>query len=405
MFLNRVYPPGRGATGRVLQDLARSFAQEGWHVTVIASGPVAKRELDGSVRVIRVKGAERPSGFFAYFLIWIRMLYMALRVKPRHLVVTMSDPPLVVVAGWIIAKIKKSRHINWCHDLYPDVMPALDFELPPFVMKALHALSRAAMKRCEKVIVPGRCMARRLTFEHLGANRVAMIPNWPDLELVNGVAHEEKSFHPPPLEIDGARSYEDLLKEGQRFRVLYAGNVGRAHPIDTILDAAEILQEECADIEIVFVGDGDRFDYIAQQRAGRGLDNVRFLPWQPSDRLQEIMESGDVHLISMKDEAAGLIVPCKLYAALAVARPCILIGPEQSETAKVIKDFHTGRVVHQGNARELAEAVKYYRENGAAWFEAHGGAAQAREVFTPSSSIEAWKERAWDAVQADLKAG
>ena len=123
--MNRVYPPVHGATGRVLRDLAESFAREGWHVTVVSAGERAGEERRNGVRIIRVKGAERPSNVFVYMLIWLKMLIMALRLKGRHVVVSMSDPPLVVVAGSIVARIKKSRHINWCHDVYPEVMPAL----------------------------------------------------------------------------------------------------------------------------------------------------------------------------------------------------------------------------------------------------------------------------------------
>ena len=58
LFMNRVYPPVRGATGRVLRDLAKSFAREGWHVTIITTGPKASKERDGGIRIIRVKALE-----------------------------------------------------------------------------------------------------------------------------------------------------------------------------------------------------------------------------------------------------------------------------------------------------------------------------------------------------------
>ena len=403
LFINRVYPPVRGATGRVLRDLARSFAREGWHVTIITTGPVAKREREGGIRIIRVKGAERPRGIFSYMWIWLKMLYTAMRLKSRHLIVTMSDPPLLVVAGGIIARFKKSHHINWCHDLYPDVIPALGYKMPGFMIKLFKRLSRRAMKSCDRVIVTGRCMARHLTLDGINPKLITMIPNWPDIEILETPesGKGEGTFF-KANDVNGAKPYEQLLKEKQKFRVLYAGNIGRAHPVDSILDAAEILQKEAKDIEFLFVGDGKRFDYIAKERDKRGLENIRFLPHQPIECLRDVMESGDLHLITMKEEAAGLVVPSKLYSALAVARPCIFIGPSHSETAKVISDFCTGKIVANGDARALADAIKHYRMSGEEWFAAHGGAVRAREVFTPSGSIDAWMERAWDSVQEDL---
>lgn len=402
--MNRVYPPVRGATGRVLRDLAKSFAREGWHVTIITTGPKSIKERDGGIRIIRVKAPERPRGSFSYLLIWIKMLFVTLRIKGRHLVVTLSDPPLVVVAGRIVAAVKKSRHIHWCHDLYPDVLPALGIKMPGFLMKFFKAQSRKAMQSCDKVIVTGRCMAKHLTYEGLNPKQITTISNWPDIEILEAPVPDDGDgqFFTVPS-VNGARPYNELLKEKQKFRVLYAGHIGLAHPIDAIIDAAEMLEDELTDVEFVFVGDGEKFDYIAQERTKRGLENIRLLPFQPVERLREVMESGDLHLVSMKEEAAGFIVPSKLYTAIAVARPCIFMGPVQSETAKVIKDFQTGKIVPQGDAKALADAIRSYRMSGEEWFAAHGGAAKAREVFTPSGSIDAWMERAWDSVQEDLR--
>ena len=127
------------------------------------------------------------------------------------------------------------------------------------------------------------------------------------------------------------------------------------------------------------------------------------LPYQPASRLKDLMESGDVHLVSMHEQAAGMIVPVKLYSALAVHRPCILVGPALCETAKVIEDFKVGSVIPQGNAKRLAEDIRQLRENSDKWFAAYEGAKAASEVFLPQESINAWMQRAWSVVDQDLK--
>lgn len=407
LFLNRVYPPSHGATGRVLRDLARSFAREGWQVTVITTGEKAAKERDGGIRVIRIKASQNPSNIFVYLSIWVRMLVKALRQPPTHLLVTMSDPPLLIVAGRIIKRFKKNRHINWCHDLYPDIFPALGFPLPGFVMNFFKNMVQRAMMDCDKVIVIGRCMARQLSLSGLDPRQMTMIPNWPDFELftaredmnLSAAAHTQMSS----VAVNGFRAHEEQLKAPPKFRVLYAGNIGRAHPIDTILGAAEILHDENPEIEFVFVGEGSRFDDLAHERTQRGLDNIRLMPYQPIGRLREVMESGDLHLVSVKEEAAGFLVPSKLYAALAVGRPCIFLGPAQSEAAKVISDFKAGIVMPQGDARQLADAIKTFRFSSEAWFDAQTGAVSAGQIFVPQEAIDAWIERAWHVVEPDLR--
>lgn len=403
VFINRVYPPQRGATGRVLRDLARAFAEEGWRVTVVTTGQRPRREHDGLIRLIRVKAACKTKKTHSYIGVWAKLFWAALNLPRHDLVVTMTDPPLMVVAGRIISSLKGSRHIHWCQDLYPDILPALGYKMPSGRLRFYHKLSRRAMRKCDKVVTIGRCMARKLTHSGIDPRKVAVIPNWPDFELLppgeHGVTRRRKVRRVSGVK--GARPFDLLLTDGaeRKFRVLYSGNLGRAHPLDTVLKAAEILHGQHPEIEFVFVGDGPNYERLAQERSRRGLDNIRLLPFQPASRLRELMESGDLHLITMKHESSGMLVPCKLYAAFAVGRPCILVGPEDCEPAQVIGDFKAGCIVPQGDADRLAAEISRYRMSAEDWFQAHEGAAEAGRVFVPQESFSAWIKRASDVVQ------
>ncbi|MDB5491885.1 MAG: glycosyl transferase group 1 family protein [Micavibrio sp.] len=412
LFLNRVYPPVRGATGRVLRDLARAFVRDGWDVTVVTTGTAEREEKDGPIRIVRVAAALKNKSVFGYAGVWFKLLRAGMKLPAHDLVITMTDPPMLITAGQMIAKSKKSRHMHWCQDLYPDLLPTLGINLPDFMLGLLRKQSRRDMGACDKVVTIGRCMARNLTHSGVDAKKISVIPNWPDFELIpgrgprfsvksrfrraNGDAANAKEAAAAAV----ARPHEQLFRDGDnpKFRVLYSGNLGRAHPIGTVLDAAEILGREAPDVELVFVGDGTGQDRLMAERARRRLENIRFLPWQPASRLRELMESGDVHLISMTHDAAGMLVPSKLYSALAVARPCIFIGPAQSEAARVINDFKAGRVVSQGDAEGLANTIMDFRNSGEMWMAAHQGAGQAGRIFIPDESLNAWLKRARDVV-------
>lgn len=391
IFFNRVYPPGRGATGRVLQELARSFAKKKWHVTVITTGPKPDTSFDGPIKVVRVKGASKPCSSLSYAWIGLKMLFAGLKHPTHDLVVSMTDPPMfVILADWI-ARIKKSDHMHWCQDLYPDIFPALGKKIPSLFISFLKRKAYQAISRTKKTVVIGRCMARQLAMNGIDPRSITVIPNWPNFELVR--VNGKKSFNEMTSN-SSLKEAETILKAPLKFRVLYAGNLGLAHPYDSILGAAELLKDEHPEIEFVFVGDGPRFDYIARERSKRELDNIRLMPFQPTEMLRDVMESGDVHLISMRDEAAGCLVPSKLYSALAVQRPVVFIGPEQSEVAKVIKDFKAGQIVAQNAPQSLADTIKRYRNDSDSWFEAQKGAAKAGHVFVPNEAIKAWIKRA-----------
>lgn len=407
VFVNRVYPPQRGATGRVLHDLARSFAKEGWAVTIITTGDKKSRSQDRlGINVVRTKGAEKPSGMLSYIWIWLKLLILTLRAPKAHLVVTLTDPPLLAVVGHIVKKIKRCRHIHWCQDMYPDLVPVMFKRFPKFLMPMMNWLSAKALRGADKIIVIGRCMARHMTLRGLNPRKLTMIPNWPDYDLVQ--ASNSNTRRVPKIhllqesDVDGAKPFTNQVKGDLKFRVMYAGNIGLTHPIRSILEAAEILAQSSPEIEFCFMGSGARFDEIASVRAEKGLENIKLMPYQPLSKLRDVLSSADVHLISMKEEAAGLLVPCKLYSALAVERPCIFIGPAHSEVAKVIDDFEAGSVVSQSDAKGLVEAILKYRHDSESWYAAHSGARDAANVFVPKEAINAWIERAWTVVKDDV---
>lgn len=402
LLINRVYPPARGASGRVLRDLARGFADKGWDVRILTTAPKASLEKDGDVRIQRVKCTMKGKSVFSYIKVWFTLLMAAKKHSAPSLVVTMTDPPMTILIGRIIAKMKKCRHMHWCHDLYPDLLPYVGLPLPQPIMQTLKKHARRSMKKSDKVVVIGRCMAKQLTHSGVEPSRVAVIPNWPDYEILDPskAGSDCKPFQLKNPENVRPRDLQ-VKDDSPRFRVLYAGNLGRMHPVQSLLDAALFLQER-PEIEFCFVGDGPNYDRLAQERAKRGIENICLLPYQPVKRLRYVMESGDVHVVSLREEAAGLLVPCKFYSALAVGRPTIFIGPEDCEIARVIKDFNAGTVVPQREPAKLIEAITEYRLNSDKWFAHQTGAAEAGKVFTPDQSIDAWIKRAEDSLVEPL---
>ena len=395
IFMNRVYPPAHGATGRLLRDLARSFVREGWQVTIITTGAQSSSEQDGAIRVIRVKAAAKPRSIGAYLWTLFTMTMAALRRPKSDLIVTMTDPPLSAVAGHMIKTLKGSRHIHWAQDIYPDLLPVLGKAPSNRLMNAASAMARKALKACDKIIVIGRCMGKHLVKSGIDSSQITFIPNWPDLELVSPITAKGTPTITPE------QSFFTPEETPRRFRVLYAGTLGLAHPVETILKAAEILQDTCPIVEFVFVGEGAGYDDLAAERSRRHLDNIRLLPYQPVGRLKDLMQSGDMHLVSMHKDAAGLLVPCKLYSALAAHRPCIFLGPAASEAAKTIRDYKAGTVMPQGRPQKLAEQIQTYVQDAQLWYAAHQGAIAASEIYTPKQSIRAWIKRAKSIVESD----
>lgn len=399
LLINRVYPPARGASGRMLRDVAREMARAGWKVTVLTTGEKTFSEMDGAITVKRVSAPLDPRNAVSYGIVLWRLYRAALKVPRHDLVVTMTDPPMMVTMGRRIAARKRSGHMHWCHDLYPDLLGPLGVRMPQFALKSLNKAARRAMNRCGKVIAVGRCMARHLAHTGVETGRITFVPNWPDLELIDPARKDRPRDIRLKQDVTMAKPADQLHRDDSpRFRILYAGNIGRAHPMKAVFEAAEKLSAY-PEIEFVFVGEGPAHDRLAAERARRGLQNIRLMPYQPVSLLKDLMESGDLHLVSMRSDTAGLLVPCKFYSAVAAGRPIVYVGPAETEVGKMIRDYGCGAIINQGDGETLAQAILYFRNDPDAWFHAQQGAEAAANDSRPIKSILTIMKEAETAIQ------
>jgi glycosyltransferase involved in cell wall biosynthesis len=229
------------------------------------------------------------------------------------------------------------------------------------------------LKTCAHVVVPSKCI-KQTVLKKTGVreNKLSIVPNWVDMRMLRSPQENEQAHLP------------------LKFRVLYAGSLSRANPIRTMVQAASLLQNEQSDIEFLFIGSGPKFDFLARERARMGLDNIRLLPYQPREKMRRILESGDIHLISMRHSAAGFLFPRRLYDAFSVKRPVVFIGPSESEIKQILHDYQAGVTIPQGRPDLLARTIKHLRDIGEDWHLLHQGAAHAGDVFTPEHSQNKW---------------
>ncbi len=323
LFINRVYPPASGVTGQLLADLAPALVEQGFEVTVLTTLPDTAIPVSESIRGVQV---ERVRGLpFTHDVIWRRMLaylslylallWRALRLPGSDVVVTMTDPPLLLLLGPIIALCKRSRLVHWAQDIYPEVAEELGVLRRRGVVATIcRFVSTFALKRNFKVVVVGRCMKQYLLERRIPPRLLEVIPNWfPGLQAQTDAA-------------DGIafRAEQKLLG---KLLLMYSGNFGLAHSFDGILAAARDLQTKRPEILFVLVGDGPRLDELKTKAAELSLNNLLLLPPQPLENVLETLAGADIHLVTMREELCGLVVPSKIYGVLNVGRPCIFIGP------------------------------------------------------------------------------
>ena len=392
LVVNRVYPPQAGATGQLLADLLDSLSAQGWDSEVLASqvSPIAPADVRRNLVVVsRASGLtlSRSSLFkrmLSYLSLYPAFFFRALRTRRSEILVTLTDPPLLLLLGPFLKWIKRYRLIHWAQDLYPEVAEELGV-LPKNGLPArvLRACSTWALRRHDVIVAIGSCMRERLLQRGIAASQIVVIPNWNLSEAASGVAGLGD------LPADGS-VFRASHSWGDRFVVMYSGNFGLAHPFEAIVEAARQLDRGDRRVLFVFVGEGAN---LATVKEGvRDLSNVAWLPYQPIELLGQCLRAADVHLASMHDRTCGLVVPSKVYGIIAAERPCLFLGPAESEVARLIAESGCGRVLRSDDGAALASAISELANDPERMRAMRRAAAALGPRVSREAAVAAWQQ-------------
>ena len=265
----------------------------------------------------------------------------ALLLSGLDTIVVSTAPPMASFVGWVVGALRRVRVVYWPMDLNPDQAIALGFAREgALTVRVLEWLNRAILRRADVVIALDHAMARRLERKRPIGDKLVVVPPWAEDDDLPEVNPQENPF----------RAAHGLA--GKRV-IMYAGTLGLANPVRTLLEAAEQFEDE-RDLLFLFVGGGAGMSEVRE----RNRPNVRWLPYQPFDQLHYSLSAGDVHVVSLGDEMAGIVHPCKVYGAMARARPILYIGPSESHVTEMMDEANFGWQVRHG---DVAGAVAVIR--------------------------------------------
>lgn len=368
IFLNRYFYPDHAATSQILSDLAFALARQGRPVIIITSRQryddpnvlLPSREILNGVTVVRVPttrfgrtkllGRAIDYATFYFAAAWT----MWLTARKGDVIIAMTDPPMLSIIAAPICLLRRATLVNWLQDVFPEVAEALRLakgRLPGWGFALLRRLRDRSLKAAAVNVAVGTRMADHLADRGVERERICTIPNWADGSLIKPVAHAHNQLR-RDWGLDGA------------FVVGYSGNLGRAHEIETTLDAIAMLEQK-TDTAVtglprviwLFIGSGAQSETMRREVERRRLISVRFQPYQPRENLTNSLSAADIHLVSLRPELEGLVVPSKYYGIAASGRPTVFIGDPTGEIATVISAHDCGVTVPIGDSAALARTV------------------------------------------------
>jgi glycosyltransferase involved in cell wall biosynthesis len=359
IVINRYFFPDHSATSQLLSDLTFYFAKVGIEVHVITSRQLyddphrqlSASEIVSGVFIHRIATTKfGRSGLLGRVLDYLSFYRAADRsmqelVQPGDTLIAMTDPPLCSVLAMRAASRKRANLINWLQDIYPEI--AVELGVP--LLRGTIATSASywrdrSLKSAAMNVVVGQGMADRLVKLGVRPDQIRVIHNWTNDADIVPISREQNRLRM-------------LWGLEDKFVIGYSGNLGRAHEVDTILAASELLRH---DPRIVFllIGSGHRNDQLAKLVQSRGLaSQFRFLPYQERAQLKYSLAVPDLHWLSLKPALEGLIVPSKFYGIAAAGRPTIAITAADGEIANLVRINNCGRVIEPGASERLASTI------------------------------------------------
>ena len=357
-----LYPPEIASGSHLIYELALSLQGRGHNVTVLTGYPRYNvkvvppqyrrglrmdEALDGiPVRRIRIPSLPRTSkiargvGHFVDGL-WLSVLAGA---TPRADAVLVFSPPLPL--AWMVCLVGKARRMPVLvniQDLFPREVVELGMLTNPLLISMFEAMERQTHRLASAVTVhsPGN---REHVVHHGGRReRVHVTYNWVDTERIRpGQRHN--GF---------ARQYG----LGERFVVSYAGTMGWAQDMKTIINSADRLRNH-KDILFLLVGDGVEKERAQARSQELGLKNILWLPMQPWSLYPKVLAASDISLINLHPELRTPVVPSKLLSIMAAARPVVASIPVESDARRIVAEAGCGICVDAGDGEALAGAIQ-----------------------------------------------
>ncbi len=305
-----------------------------------------RRERHNGIQILRTplyvgREGSTANKILSWFSFNVSGTWGAIKAGAADIVIAPSPPPTLGLSEWILSQLWHVPYIYNVQDIYPDVAIEQGLVYHPRLIAFLRKVEDFIYRKSAAVTVLSEAHRANLLAKGVPSHKAIVIPNFVDTDALRPVPRHNNW------------SAEQGLSD--RFVVTYAGNIGASQGLETLLEAARFLHGS-QDIVFLVIGRGTgKASLEAQARAWR-LTNVRFLPFQPLERLAEVYASADLHLVLLRRRVSGS-VPSKTYSIMSAGRPLLAAVEASSEVADIVQRAGAGLVVPPEDPKALAEAI------------------------------------------------
>ena len=333
-------------------DIINNFVNQGMEIRLITGIVESNYEaLDPSVKItglIRHSAASPFRRLFSWTVFTISTFFHILFSGRRNELILVSTPPFIIFLGLFFKKIRDQNYHLIIWDLYPDILVNFGVIKKNSVVNTIWSgLNKGCFNRATSIFTLGKPLA--IAISNYTEKKPVIIHNWVNTDFVKPIPREGNPF------------VEKHNLSG-KFVVMYSGNLGESHDLESILTAAEILQAN-QKIKFVIIGDGAKKERIYNYVAEKNLSNVLLLPYQENTMLPFSLGCADVGVVTLDEGAGSVSVPSKTYYMLSAGSVILAIAPAESELAAIIRDYDCGKIFQKGKTDEIAGFIETLSQN------------------------------------------
>lgn len=291
--------------------------------------------------------AARVLSWLAYFAAAVRFSFS---IKGRPLLFIVAQPPFLPLLGYLQKKLLGRPYVVWIDDVYPDVLARKGIiRADGWLDRTWGAFNRITLSSAAHVFTISPQMLSTVRKYLASGASATIVPTWVDTDAIYPI-------HGPQNAWARQHGLED------KFVVMYSGNFGQTHDVDTLLAAARELRTQ-KDVCFVLIGAGSKWEEVRKTSAEEGDPNVVVLPWQPSEVLAQSLSSADIAFVSLDKGMEGISMPSKTYYAMSAGTAILASCLENSDLGELVTRCQCGVVVQPGSVSDLVSAVEYLRSH------------------------------------------
>lgn len=361
IYLCQHFPPETGAPQIRVYEVSKELISRGHQVEVLTAFPhhphgIIPEEYKGKfymyedwdgIPVHRSWIYPSPKGSFwkrlaSYFSFTFSAFYSLMKAKPTDVIICNSPPLFLGITGYLGAKMKRAKFVFNVADIWPESAVELGILKNKSFIRLAEWLERFLYKKSWKIATATEGIKEYMIRKGKDEADVFLLPNGVNTDTFKPITKDESLLS--EIGIQGKKVF------------MYAGALGYAQGLDSVLEAALLLKDKQPDAHFLFVGDGQEREKLVQMKEDLGLDNVTFYGSVPVSEMPRMFSIADFSVVSLRNiELFKGARPSKIFPAISSGVPVLYCG--DGESAAILEEYNCGKIAPPENPEGIANTI------------------------------------------------